>query len=470
MPEVQIDHHGAVDGVTGSCHQLSLEDDRAVLVDCGLFQGKEASKRGATSEALEIEFDLAPVRALLVTHCHIDHVGRIPYLLAAGFQGPIYCTEPTAVLLPLVMEDAIKVGFTRDKRLVNKFLSVLKERLRPVPYDQWAEVPLGEGTQSTLSIRFQRAGHILGSSYIECDARPAGGAQTRVVFSGDIGAPDSPLIFDPVPPEEADVVVLESTYGDRLHEDRTQRRQRLRDVVLHCLSDRGVVLIPAFSIGRTQELLYELETIIHEGQTDEAAPGVSWQELDIIVDSPLAARFTEVYDQLRAFWDEEAHQVLSQGRHPLSFEQLTTIDSHQEHLGTIAYLKKARRPAIIIAASGMCAGGRIMNYLEAFVDDPTTDVVFVGYQAAGTPGRALQNAASRGGTWESGGNRLPVRAGIHTLGGYSAHGDRETLLDFVRKLRRGPRQVRLVHGDDGAKVALRRYVQEACPQAEVLIP
>lgn len=473
MHDVRIVHHGAIDGVTGSCHELYADAQHSVLIDCGLFQGAETSGSGASAEHLAIDFDLSAVRALLVTHCHIDHVGRIPYLLAAGFRGPIYCTEPTAVLLPLVLEDAIRVGFTREPQVVQRFLAVLRARLVPVAYKTWVEIPLLDAPLTRLFVRFQRAGHILGSAYIECDVRQAQ-RRTRVVFSGDLGAPHSPLLFAPQAPYGADILVLESTYGDRLHDDRRTRRQRFQQLLERCLRDRGVVLIPAFSIGRTQELLYELEAIIHDAKTQGVgamvAPEVRWEDLDIIVDSPLAQRFTAVYRQLHAFWDHEARRRVASGRHPLSFEQLTTIGSHQAHVDIIGYLRKVRRPAVVLAASGMCAGGRIVNYLKAFLGDPTTDVVFVGYQAAGTPGRMIQYYGPRQGYVELDGQRYSIRAGVHMLSGYSAHADQQTLVHFVRRMRRKPRHIRLVHGDVTAKMTLQTLLEQVCPQAEVVVP
>ena len=266
-------HHGAVDGVTGSCHQLTLPDGQSVLVDCGLFQGAETSPDGAGANQLEIGFALDKVRALIVTHVHIDHVGRIPYLLAAGYTGPIYCSEASALLLPLVLEDALKVGFTRNQALIQRVLGVLRQRIVPLPYKQWQTVIAGV---PGLRVRLSPAGHILGSAYVEMDAQLAPGQKQRVVFSGDLGAPYTPLLPAPKAPMAADVVVLESTYGDRNHEPRQQRRQRLQALCEHAFGNRGTLLVPAFSIGRTQELLYELEEIIHRHRQRPAALGLAW--------------------------------------------------------------------------------------------------------------------------------------------------------------------------------------------------
>jgi len=465
-----IVHHGAVDGVTGSCHELRLSSDSAVLVDCGLFQGEEKSTDGSDTDRLAIGFPVDRVRALLVTHCHIDHVGRIPHLLAAGFDGPIYCTEPTAVLLPLVLEDAVKIGFTRDRNLLKRFTDLLKRRLIPVPYGKWKDLDTpGAG----LRIRFQPAGHILGSAFVECDVKLKG-ARTRVLFSGDLGAPYSPLLAAPKSPYSADILVLESTYGDCQHEGRRQRRERLRNIVERCFRNRGVVLIPAFSIGRTQELLYELEEIINRFSTHQMAVGgdssLSWDDVEIIVDSPLASRFTDCYRKLWRFWDAEARQRVNRGRHPLSFEQLTTVNEHQDHRNAVSYLKKRARPCIVLAASGMCSGGRIMNYLKALIGDSRTDVLFVGYQAAGTPGRAIQKYGPGRGYVEMDGERYPIAAGVYTLSGYSAHAGQDNLLAFVRRMRNRPREIRLVHGDDGAKRELQRLMRNEFPSTEVIVP
>lgn len=462
----RITHHGAVTGVTGSCHQLHLPgSDDSLLVDCGLFQGDEKGSGGEGSPA--IDFAVDGIQALLVTHCHVDHCGRIPWLLAAGFKGPIYATEATAKLLPMVLEDALKVGVTRDQALLDAVLARLKKQLVGVPFGRWFEVP-----NTDVRGRFQRAGHILGSAYVELDvADETGEHRERVVFSGDLGAPWTPLLPAPRPPYRADTLVIESTYGDREHDDRRLRRQRLRQVIERCYEDGGVVLIPAFSIGRTQELLYEIEGIIHaESRKPATQDGLAWEEVAVIVDSPLAADFTQSYSELRALWDAEAHSRVRAGRHPLSFEQLITVDSHDDHVRLVNHFRSTARPAIVIAASGMCAGGRIVNYLKALLPDPRTDVVFVGYQAAGTPGRDIQRYGPKGGYVMLDGERVDIRAGVHTLSGYSAHADQQDLLRFVKGIRKGPRSVRIVHGDSQAKAVFAGLVREALPQVEVVVP
>lgn len=436
---MQLIHHGGHEGVTGSCHQLRFDDGRSLLVDCGLFQGDDARRHAD----LEIEFDLAGIEALLLTHVHIDHVGRLPYLLAAGFDGPIYCSKPTALMLPLTMEDAIKIGFTRRQRMIDAFLDTLGDRLRPIGYDSWEEILDG------VRIRLSPAGHILGSAYIEVEQ-----ADQRYVFSGDLGAPHAPLLKDPVSPERADVLVLESTYGDKNHSGREDRQATLERLLRKTLDDKGVTIIPAFSLGRTQELLYEMNAIFERLHREEAREIL--RSVDVIVDSPLAARFTEVYGQLQPFWDEEAQQVLRYDDQPLVFENLTTILDHDEHVSTLDYLERTELPAIVLAGSGMCTGGRVVNYLKRFIERESTDVLFVGYQGAGTPGREIQAGRE---TVTLDGKQYRLRADVHTISGYSAHADQSDLIRFVSGMQNAPGEIVLVHGEDAPKRELAKRLE-----------
>ena len=462
----EICHHGAVNGVTGSCHELRLRDGPGMLVDCGLFQGAETSGSGADAATLKIDFPIEHIQALVVSHVHIDHVGRIPYLLAAGFRGPIICTEPSARLLPLVLEDAMKMGVTRDRRQLQRFVDLIAGRIVALPYGRWQQAVAAAG--GSIAIRFQPAGHILGSAYVECEVKAAG-EQHRVVFSGDLGAPHAPLLPAPRSPYKADTLVIESTYGDRLHQGRRERSLQLKKVVERALRDDGAVLIPAFSIGRTQEILYEIEGLIHRHGDDQAGAH-RWRDLEIIVDSPLAAGFTRVYRELRPYWDAEALGRVRTGRHPLEFEQLYTVGDHAQHQRTVNYIKQRGHPCVVIAASGMCAGGRMVNYLKALIGDPRTDILFIGYQAAGTPGRAIQRYGPQGGWVELDGQRFDIRAGVYTISGYSAHADQHNLVNFVRRMRVKPSQIRIVHGDDDAKAELQRQYRALLPTAEVSIP
>ena len=476
---LSIKHHGAVQGVTGSCHELFVDSDQSVLVDCGLFQGAETSGSGADSNSLEIDFDLSAVKALVITHVHIDHVGRLPYLLAAGFTGPIYCSKPSAALLPLVIEDALKVGVTRNESIIKACLDRLASQLVQLDYKTWAVVPLNNNTK--VQVRLCRAGHILGSAYVifrvsNVEIRSQGKRYHDVLFSGDLGAPHSPLLPAPQSPYRADQLVLESTYGDRNHENRATRRKHLQQSLEHALSNSGTVLIPAFSIGRTQELLYELEHIIHQNKqkaVSRTRSGVSlnWEDIDIIIDSPLASRFTKVYQSLASYWDDEAKRRVSSGRHPLNFEQVTTIDDHDTHLQTVSYLQRQTRPAMVIAASGMCAGGRIVNYLKALLGDERNDVLFVGYQAAGTPGRDILRYHNKpNGYVMFDDERYAINAKVQQISGYSAHAGQRDLLNFIKRMRVKPGKVHLVHGDDGAKKTLKELIEMEHPECEVVVP
>jgi metallo-beta-lactamase family protein len=447
---IDIKHHGAVTGVTGSCHELVFGKS-GILIDCGLFQGEDAG-HGANASDLSIDFPIEHIRALVVTHVHIDHVGRIPYLLAAGFEGPIICSEPSAIMLPEILEDALKIGFTRDRALIERVLGLIRSRLVPVPYGTWHPVFNEKG--ASLSTRLQQAGHILGSAYVECDAE-SDGARERIVFSGDLGAPHSPLLPEPQSPERADRVVIESTYGDKDHESREDRRYRLKAILENALADGGTVLIPAFSIGRTQELLYEIESLIAEFGNAEVAPELAWQDLEIVVDSPLAATFTRIYRDLKPFWDAEATELVKHGRHPLSFEQLTVINSHEDHLNAVDYLTRSHRPCVVLAGSGMCAGGRVVNYLKSMLGDARNDVLFVGYQAKGTPGRDILTYGPRGGWVALDDERFDIRARVHQVGGYSAHAGQSDLVRFVTGIEPPPSEIRIVHGDDAAKESLK---------------
>ncbi|MBG9990008.1 MBL fold metallo-hydrolase RNA specificity domain-containing protein [Pseudoalteromonas sp. NZS37] len=444
---MQILHHGAVNGVTGSCHELVVNEQTSVLIDCGLFQGEDSKAD------LSIEFNITHVTALIVTHCHIDHVGRIPYLLAAGFKGPIFTSIASASLLPLVIEDALKVGVTRDPKIIAACLSLLNKRIVAVDYKTWFELPC-KGLNKAKA-RFQRAGHILGSAYVEIDITNNDNNKHRVVFSGDLGAPYTPLLPSPKPPYKADTLVIESTYGDKNHQGRKERTKTLKSIIERAVADNGVVLVPAFSIGRTQELLYELEQLIHSSSKKS-----KWRDIHVILDSPMAANFTEQYKTFKHLWDSEAKRKVANGRHPLDFNNLTTVDSHKEHLAVINYLSSRQTPAIILAASGMCTGGRIVNYLERFLNDKTTDVLFVGYQGNKTLGREIQKYGPRNGYVFINDARITINAKVHTISGYSAHADQNGLIKFVTGMHKKPSHIKIVHGDDDAKSALAAKYKE----------
>lgn len=461
----QLIHHGAASGVTGSCHELRLGPaggpQDSLLIDCGQFQGEDAAKPLAIA--------LARVRAVLLTHAHIDHIGRLPELLSAGLAAPIYCSEATALLAPVMLADALRHSEGRQHATILKNVAIdprlqrLAHLLRPLPFAQWQRLPLRDS--SALYFRLQPAGHILGSAYLELRL-PDGKV---VVFSGDLGSGRSALLAAPQSPERAELLVLESTYGDRLHsqgelrnqqgEPRDQqaepRHRQLKAIVERSLRDGGAILIPAFSIGRTQELLCDLEQILSEVRSREEQ--WCWQDLPVVIDSPLGAEVTRLYRRFRRVWRKEAQARLQAGRHPLDFSQCVTIADHGAHETLVHRLQQSGEPAIIVAGGGMCQGGRIVNYLKALLPDARTDVLLAGFQARGTPGRLLQSGCSS--LWLEG-SEVMVQAQIHSLSGYSAHADQQELLAFVRGMASQPRAIRLVHGEPEAQRALAAQLRQ----------
>ena len=456
-----LSHHGGTRSVTGSCHQLHLDPSTSMLVDCGLEQGAEAAPGAETAS---LGFDVQGIEALVVTHVHLDHVGRIPALLAAGYRGPILCSEPSARLLPLVLEDAYKLNVSSEPVQVARYLDFVRGLIVPLPFEHWHT--LVERPGLACRIRLQRAGHLLGSAYVECDMQH-GQANSRYVFSGDLGACGNPLLRPLQPPERADVLVLESTYGDRLHAHAGDRRQRLEAAIDRALADKGTILIPAFSLGRTQELLYELEDILHrKALLGSAGPGpdgdpLDWSQLPIILDSPLAQRITRVYRDLHVYWNAEAKARLAEGRDPLGFSQLISVDTHARHQQVVNYLKSTGRPAIVIAGNGMCSGGRIVNYLKAMLGDPRHEVIFVEHQAKGTPGAVIQASEGAQGfvQIDLDGQMYEICAKVVTVGGYSGHADQAGLVNFVQGMWESPGTIVLVHGEQRAKVALKQALQ-----------
>lgn len=454
MQYPSLSHYGGVGSVTGSCHQLHFDPATSLLVDCGLQQGAEV---GLDSGAELLGFDVQGVLAVVITHVHLDHVGRIPALLAKGYRGPIICSEPSAKLLPLVLEDAYRLTVSSDPGHVARYLECVHDLIVPIPFEEWHEVVQRRDLQ--CRIRLQRAGHLLGSAYVECEVELEGRSH-RTLFSGDLGSGTNPLLRPLRPPERADLLVLESTYGDRLHPQGGDRQQELEDAIDRALQDSGTILIPAFSLGRTQELLCELEALLHRKALlgDSAiAPGsgsLAWSRLPIILDSPLAQRITAAYRQLHSYWSEEARALMGQGRDPLGFAQLVCVDSHGKHREVVNYLKSTARPAIVIAGNGMCSGGRIVSYLKAMLGDPRHEVMFVGYQAKGTPGAVIQAAEGAQGfiQIDLDGDMYEIKAKVKTLSGYSGHADQAGLVSFA--LNCAPKRVVLVHGEKRAKQAL----------------
>ncbi len=438
---MQVIHHGGKYQVTGSCHELKL-GKRSILIDCGLFQG-------SNHPDLKIDFPVEHIESLLVTHSHIDHIGRIPWLFAAGFNGPIYTTPATAALLPLMLEDGLKLQLGLNRQQRERVLNKIGLHITSVPFGQWYNLSFNDGERSAdaeVKVRFSPAGHILGSAYIEIELAN----KQIVVFSGDLGPANTPSLPDPKSPPRADILFLESTYGNKCHESVAQRALRLKAIINRSLADGGAILIPAFSVGRTQELLFDMEQLIHSDEINGNIP--------VIIDSPLALRVTQSYRNFKNLWSAEAKERLDLRRHPLAFEQCITIDDYKQHMALVNRLKASAEPAIVVAASGMCQGGRIMDYLRALLPDKRTDVILAGFQAKGTLGAQLQ-ANDKYVCIDD--QRVAVRGNIHNMSGYSAHADQDDLINFVQGISHKPQQIHLIHGEDSARAALQQRLSAA---------
>ena len=457
-------HHGGKNTVTGSCHELRINGS-GILIDCGLFQGNDT--RSDSPSDLNIEFDISHIEALLVTHTHIDHIGRLPWLLAAGFDKPIYCTKATAALIPLMLDDGLKLQLGLNSKQRKLILDKIERMIVSVDYHQLKNIE-GRQVPSSWSLDeehkskeahsvqfcFKPAGHILGSAYIEITL-PNGEV---IVFSGDLGPSNTPLLPDPISPKRADYLVIETTYGNNHHEDVSTRSLRLEKIVKKSLQDGGVILIPAFSVGRTQELLFDIERLIEHSINTQSTKDDFWQALPIILDSPLAQKVTKQYERFKQLWSDEClEEGFQLSRHPLSFEQLITIDSHQAHQKLVNRLASTNEPAIIVAASGMCSGGRIMNYLQALLPDKRTDVILAGYQAHGTLGRELQNGQNN---VRIDNEQVKVNAHIHTMSGYSAHADQDDLITFIQGIPTPPKTIFLIHSEPKTKQKFKDQLQK----------
>ncbi len=434
---------GACGTVTGSSTLLEIAG-RQLLVDCGLFQGDEELEQRNWSP---FPFDPQALDGVVLTHAHLDHCGLLPKLVAEGFRGPIWCTKPTRPLAALVLDDAAEIqeeearyarkkGYSRHAQprplFDSKNAREAIRRFEPLAFDARHEPLPG------IALRFRRAGHLLGASSVEIEAQGERGEQRRWLFSGDVGRYGVPILQDPDPPESApDVLLLESTYGDRRHE-RGDALETLREVVTRTFARGGFVLVPAFALGRTQDLLYHLSTLVDRGQLDPSA---------VFVDSPMAIKATEIYQRATPEFDEELRAKVDRGDDPLApdrFQRCRTVDESKA-------LNERSAPAVIVAASGMATGGRIVHHLARRLPDPRTAVVLVGYQGAGTRGRALLDGAT---TVSIHGRRIEVKAEIRRMTELSAHADVDELVRWCRALPAPPARVFLNHGEDAARKAL----------------
>lgn len=365
----RIFYHGTLAGGTDSRRVLCAEAETSFPIDCGLLQcaGSSSSVK-AGQDALPIELPLRAVRAMVAMHVHIDHVRRIPYLLVARFRG--LCSEPSATLLLLVLDDAFKLGISRSQKELEQYMA-LAQRIIAAPYNH--RFTLSDTAKLICGVRLQCAGHILRSAYVEVDlAYPKTEGGKRVLFSGALCAPPAPLLPAPTT-YGADTLGVENIYGARQRENRLTQRQRLKYVINQMLEHNGTVLIPAFSIGRTQELRYKKNN--RRARTAPAVEGTrgsdvstnaseletSSPELPIIFNSPLASRFAAAYPQLQSFWNQEAPSCVNFGRRPLGFERLITANSHSDSMRMVQHLARTARPTMVIAGNGSCSSGRIVS-------------------------------------------------------------------------------------------------------------
>jgi len=448
-PLLELEFYGAAGGVTGSCHVLRVEG-RTLLLDCGLVQGSRKEE-----QANREPFPFAPddIDAVVLSHAHIDHSGRLPLLVQQGYSGPIYTQNATRDLCRILLADAASLA-ERDADYENRKRA--KRNDEPVEplftaADASAAVELMQGLRygetreilPGITLRYQDAGHILGSCVVEILIE-LGGLHRKLVFSGDLGQYDMPILNDPTAVAEADLVIMESTYGDRLHRDRAATLSEIGDIIKAARHDRGNILIPAFAIGRTQDILYYLGTHFEEWGLDR------WT---VFLDSPMAIQASQVYWNYPQLYDEEATRLRHKAAHMPELRNLFLTASVEESMA----INRIDSGAIIIAGSGMCNGGRIVHHLKRNVGRKECHVIIPGYQAKGTIGRRLVDGEP---TIRIHGDHYPVRAQIHTVGGLSAHADRDDLVRWLSGFKNRP-DVYLVHGEQETLEALRGHLTES---------
>lgn len=442
---------GGVGTVTGSKYLIDGGRGR-VLVDCGLFQGlKELREKNWEDPP----FDVKSLDAVVITHAHIDHTGYLPRLVALGFDNPVYCSGGTADLLKLLLPDSGRLQEEEAEYRNRKGLTRHNPAL-PLYTEQDARAALkllrprkigGELEEVAPGIRagFHVAGHILGSSLVLVEVEGAGddGKGRRVLFSGDLGHYDQPIIKDPDPPPACDYMLVESTYGDRLH-DPEDPKVALARVINEAVKRGGPVLFPAFAIGRTQELIYH----IRELEDEKRIP-----VLPVRVDSPMAAAATQIYSQRKEEHDEEYVSVLAGKRHPLRTHSMVTASSREES----KRLNEEKGTRIIISASGMLTGGRVMHHARRILPDDRATIVFVGYQAAGTTGRRIVDGEREVRIMKG---WVPVRCHVERIGGLSAHADWQEVLRWLAPMPSAPRRSFTTHGEPEAAEAMAEHIRE----------
>ncbi len=446
---IKLGFYGAAGEVTGSCYLVTTDTAR-VLVDMGMHQGERVADE---HNRRPLPFDAASLSAVVLTHAHLDHCGRLPLLIKAGYHGRIHCTSPTAEITAIILKDSAKLQEADAERF----------NLRLRRPGEPAEVPLyvAEDVARTLplltsqayneprviapgiTIRFVDSGHILGAASVHMTIQD--GPQTLIIaFSGDVGPINSPILRDPTTPVPADVVLLESTYGDRDHKPLAGTLAELLAVLRQAQSAGAKVLIPAFAVGRTQDLIFHMGEFLRSGQLPR---------LNVFIDSPMATQTTDLYLRHKEVYDQRALELLSQHQSPLQFPGLTYTRTIEES----KRLNTATGCMVIISASGMCTGGRILHHLFHNLSNPNTHVVIAGYQGQGTLGRRLVEGAQRVRIFRE---DVIVRARIHTLGGFSAHAGQSGLLAWAAPFKDSKPRMFLTHGEDGPRTALRAQLKE----------
>lgn len=442
---MRITFYGAAQTVTGSQHLLEVNGYR-LLLDCGLFQGRRAE---SYERNRKLPYTASKIDAMILSHAHIDHSGNIPNLVKSGFDGPIYATPATSQLAKIMLLDSAHIQEDDAEYLNRKRRKKGEPPIEPLystadaervaPY--FRDVPYGEPFEPLpgVTARLIDAGHILGSAAICLDIEEKG-KRLRLWFSGDIGRPDLPIIRDPVLPEGVDYLIMECTYGDKRHDDPQKAYDELRETVQRTIARGGKVIIPAFAVGRTQEIVYSLHRMINRG---ELPP------LPVYVDSPLAVNVSEIFRQHPECFDEETRQFILDDRyHDLfGFHRLTYIRSVEESKA----LNDRREPMVIISASGMAEAGRILHHLKNNIEDPRNTILIVSWQAPNTLGRRLAEQEPRVRIF---GEEYLRRAEVVTIGGYSAHAGQPFLLQYAKAVAERAKRIFLVHGEPKAASAL----------------
>ena len=451
---MRITFHGAAREVTGSMHLIEV-NDRRVLLECGLYQGRRAD---TYERNLHFPFDPAAVDAVVLSHAHIDHSGNLPNLAKQGFRGNIWCTAATRNLCTYMLMDSGHIQ-EQDILYVNKKRARQGEPpMEPLYTQRDVQACLGQfigigfdrrvTVSDGVDITFINAGHILGAASVQLDIREfATGRQWRLVFSGDIGRPTSPILQPPVPFAEADLLIMESTYGNRRHESYEDARRKLRDVVNHASRQRGKVIIPAFAVGRTQELVYALNQLDADGDIPD---------IRVYVDSPLAVNATDVFRMHPEAWNSSVQAFLSEdGRQsPFDYPELEYVRDVRKS----KQLNHMNASAIIISANGMAEAGRILHHLKNNLEDPHNTVLLVSFMAENTLGRKLQDGEKSVRIF---GESYDVRAKVERIDGYSAHADQQELLAWADPIgRERLQQVFLVHGEAAAMDAFAPLLRE----------